>query len=452
MRPLSVITILVLLFSLQTQAQPKVLKKIKKELNATVNSKEFSTANIGFCLMDAQTGKVLVEYNSQKAFTTASAMKVVTTGAALALLGDTFKFKTELIYTGSITNGVLNGNIYICGNNDPTTGSDRWPGTHIDSITHYFTNAIIKLGITKITGAIVGYDNTNGDNILPDFTVGDLDTRYGVPPFGLNYKENFTEITDTTVIIDTLDPNIIRTLVSVERYSPYNESGEPNPQSPPYLFAYALTQKLQDNGITVSGNAREGYGMETNGDTITVWHSKPLLEIATETNQQSVNLFAESILRVIRSTPPAYLEYCIDDVTNFWKNEVGDLKGLRMTDGSGLSRSNLCTPLLFCKMLSAYTKRTNFDSFYSTFPVAGQSGTVKKFATGTKAEGNAHIKTGTMSRVKSYVGYVTGNDGKLYSFALMYNNFEADVKPAISAAKIIALLPQLKTGKFFKVN
>ena len=141
------------------------------------------------------------------------------------------------------------------------------------------------------------------------------------------------------------------------------------------------------------------------------------------------------------------LDTCLAIAQRFWKNEVGDLKGLRMTDGSGLSRSNLCSPALMTKMLSSYTNRPNFGSFYSTLAVAGKTGTVANFCKGTAADGNARIKSGSMSRVKCYAGYVTGKDGKLYAFTLMFNNFESTAAPTAAAQKIIPLIAGLKHGK-----
>lgn len=431
-------------FSIASGQNPAQVRKLKKELAKITGSKEFKTATIGFCLMDVETGKILVEENAEKSLIPASTMKLITTGAGLALLGDTFRFKTQLSYVGTIENKVLNGEIYIKGMNDPTTGSNRWPETNMDTITLFFTEAIKKLGINKINGRVVAYAD-NGDNIPPDYGVGDLGTKYGAPPYGLNFKENYTYTTDTTVIVDSLDPSITRYLVSGGGYTPYNENGIPSEENPPLLFAKALSQNLEDNGIEVTKEPHSGYMVD--GPILNTWYSKPLVEITTKTNQQSINLFAESILRVIPSTPPNYIQYCISSVTAFWKTEVGDIKGLRMTDGSGLSRSNLCTPLLFCKMLTSYTKRDNFNSFYSTIPIAGREGTVKNFAKGTAADGNAHIKSGSMSRVKCYAGYVTGKNGKLYAVSVMFNNFEPDVTVTAACANLIGKVAELKGGK-----
>lgn len=446
-RTLCIIALLIVL-NTTAQGQPKIVKKIKKEVENAQKSKDFANGFIGFCLMDAQSGKVIYENNAGKSFSTASAMKTVTVGAALALLGDTFRFKTELGYTGEIKNGVLDGDLYIIGGMDPTTGTDRWPETHIDSITTYFTNAVKALGIKKITGGVVAMPSyAINSNIPPAHEIGDLAQRYGAPPSGLNFKENyFIERFDTTIVPDTADPNIIREIILGSIYTAYDQEGISNPKKPAWFFADALTTTLKMQGINI---AIEPSSSESDNyyRLITTYYSPSLQEIATQTQQQSINLYAECILRAVTLNRWSTIDTSMATVQRFWKNEKLDLTGLRMTDGSGLSRSNLCTPKLFCQMLSAYTKRPNFESFYNTFAVAGQNGTVSTFAKGTKADGNARIKSGSMSRVKSYIGYVTGPNGGLYTFAIMFNNFSPDASPTAVASKIVPLIAQLKYGK-----
>ncbi len=453
-RTLSIFALLIVLNTI-AHAQPKIVKKIKKEVENAQKSKDFANGFIGFCLMDAQSGKVIYESNGGKSFVTASAMKTVTVGAALALLGDTFRFKTELWYRGEIKNGILNGNIFIKGGMDPTTGSDRWAQTNMDSISAFFINALKKLGIRQVNGNIFATQSwLLRDNIPPGYDVGDLPYRYGAPPYKLNYRENYFEIGyDTLLTPDLYNPNILHDTVVTKFYSPYKGPGIPNTTKPEDLFIEKLQENMQKAGITV---LHEKYDDDDNGDgiyrTIITYYSPSLEEIATQTQQQSINLYAECILRAVALNRWSTIDTSAAVVQRFWKNEKLDLTGLRMTDGSGLSRSNLCTPKLFCQMLSAYTKRPNFNSFYNTFAVAGQSGTVSNFAKGTKAEGNARIKTGTMSRVKSYIGYVTGPNGGLYTFAIMFNNFSPDASPAAVASKIVPLIAQMKQAKVFKVK
>jgi D-alanyl-D-alanine carboxypeptidase/D-alanyl-D-alanine-endopeptidase (penicillin-binding protein 4) len=446
-RQLPLLLLLLLGYGIANGQNAMQVRKLKKELAKISGSKEFKTATIGFCLMDVETGKILVEENAEKSLIPASTMKLITTGAGLALLGDTFRFKTELGYTGSISKDVLKGDIVITGYFDPTFGSSRWEETKPDKIFNTFNSTINAYGIKEIHGRVYAESNDLFGKYIPgDFNISDVFERYGVPPYQLNFRENYWETTDTIRVNDIIDSNITRVLV-VGNYAPYNSDGVSNTNTPPALFAdvYSLaigTDNHDYNPIIKSTSI-------ANKVNITTYYSPVLSDITTKTNAQSINLYAECILRGIgiQKYGPSTLDTSIAAVKSFWKNEVGDLQGLRMTDGSGLSRSNLCTPQLFCKMLTAYTKRDNFASFYSTLPVAGKDGTVKNFAKGTAADGNAHIKSGSMSRVKCYAGYVTGKNGKLYAVSIMLNNFEPDATVTAACTTLIGKVAELKGGK-----
>src|ERR1700722_19033390 len=84
---------------------------------------------------------------------------------------------------------------------------------------------------------------------------------------------------------------------------------------------------------------------------------------------------------------------------------------------------NSITTHQLVQMLSEYAKDSAvFPTFYRSLPVAGESGTIRKLADGTEADGNLHAKSGTMSRIKSYAGYVKTRSGKMLCFAMIGNN------------------------------
>jgi D-alanyl-D-alanine carboxypeptidase/D-alanyl-D-alanine-endopeptidase (penicillin-binding protein 4) len=158
---------------------------------------------------------------------------------------------------------------------------------------------------------------------------------------------------------------------------------------------------------------------------ITSNSSPSLSELVYHTNQVSQNFYAESILRAIAWKENGYgsTTAAVSIVYNFWKNHGVDLRGICMVDGCGLSRLDAVTTHQLVEMLRVYAKDSAvFPSFYRSLPVAGESGTIRKLADGTEAEGNLHAKSGTMSRVKSYAGYVKTRSGKLLCFAMVGNN------------------------------
>lgn len=470
------LTLLLLCCSMAYSQNAGQVRKLKTELGKITGSKEFKTATIGFCVMDVETGKVLVETNSEKSLIPASTMKLITTGAGLALLGDTFRFKTELEYMGDIKNGELHGRLLFSGNGDPTIGSKRWNSTNIDTIFSKLYAPLKSLGIKKFRGDVITYNPYYLDNNTPpDYNVGDVKYQYGAAPSSINIFDNVVnENTEYAISPSLLDPNQGKYYFFIEDYKDdkliqennkypfnlidslaqieYKENVFDRPDdvfSTENIFRMYAQSALANSNILFTNEYPDNTPFEKDKNNILSYYSPALFDITTKTNHSSINLYAECILRAIgiQKYGPSSLDSSIAVTKRFWKNEVGDLQGLRMTDGSGLSRSNLCTPLLFCKMLMAYTKRDNFNSFYSTIPIAGREGTVKNFAVGTAAENNARLKSGSMSRVKCYAGYVKGKNGKLYAVSIMFNNFEPDATVTAACAKLIGKVAELKGGK-----
>ena len=134
------------------------LKKMKLAIDSIVNADEIIAGSFAFSLVTADSNIVLAEYNSGHSLVPASVQKIVTTGVALAKLGNNFHFTTTLQYDGKIdpATHTLNGNIYIRGGGDPSLGSDEFEGTKIDNLMETWIKAIRKMGIDSITGSIIG--------------------------------------------------------------------------------------------------------------------------------------------------------------------------------------------------------------------------------------------------------------------------------------------------------
>ena len=109
--------------------------------------------------------------------------------------------------------------------------------------------------------------------------------------------------------------------------------------------------------------------------------------------------------------------------TLFWKEKELDTDGFYVNDGSGLSRFNGVTAKQLVGILKYMNESKNKDLFLRTLPIAGKSGTMRNFAKGTVAHGKVRAKSGTMTRVKSYAGYVTTKNKRNIAFAIIANNY-----------------------------
>ena len=105
-------------------------------LNAMMNDPVLRNADWGFVVYDPKTKKVISSYNETSSFIPASTTKLLTTETALSLLGEKFKWITQLEYSGTIDHdGVLNGNIYVVGSGDPSLGTGK-AGAVLSSLWH----------------------------------------------------------------------------------------------------------------------------------------------------------------------------------------------------------------------------------------------------------------------------------------------------------------------------
>jgi D-alanyl-D-alanine carboxypeptidase/D-alanyl-D-alanine-endopeptidase (penicillin-binding protein 4) len=429
------------------------------------NAPQLFGGSWSFYLTDTDSGKPIVAINIDHGMEPASVMKVITTGTALSLLGPGFRFPTLLQYDGTIdaATKTLNGNIYIHGGGDPALGSPTF-GSSVDAVVNGWAQAIKKLGVDSIAGCIIGdAESYERDPVPGGWTWTDMQSDYGNGPCGLNIRENLYDMLitpsgqGTSIRISPQIPGMKlynqvihnpaigksyafvmgapfqfeRTAVG-EVAAPLEEHGAiPDPA----LFcAQTLKSQLKEYGVVTRDSATTMRLVRLNHfkpeakegrKLITSDYSPSLSELVYHTNQVSQNFYAESILRAIAWKTNGYgsTTAAVSIVYNFWKNHGVDLRGICMVDGCGLSRLDAVTTHQLVEMLRVYAKDSSvFPSFYRSLPVAGESGTIRKLADGTEAEGNLHAKSGTMSRVKSYAGYVKTRSGKLLCFAMVGNN------------------------------
>ncbi len=111
-----------------------------------------------------------------------------------------------------------------------------------------------------------------------------------------------------------------------------------------------------------------------------------------------------------------------------------DPAGVRLMDGSGLARADKLTATALTQVLVHARTQPWFASYYRALPVAGESdrmvgGALRYRMANTRAEGNAHAKTGWMQGVTSLAGYVRDRDGRLYAFAMIGNYTRVSPRP-----------------------
>ena len=429
----------------------------------------FNNAIIGIMAVNKD-GKVIAEWNSNLPMLTASTMKTITTGVGLNLLGPDFKFSTKVAYSGEISDeGILTGDIYIIGGGDPTLGSSDEVAFDIDSIFGVWKAGLEKAGIKEVRGNIVADDSYFTRELIPDsWRWGNRGADNGGGTSGLCFHENTQEFMLTpgaeasdSVKIDIIYPiipgqeviNNLKTgeagtgdrswyyLDDITRTAQYAGSiaadkgpvKSVNSSRFPHLScAWHFGEFLSENGIKTDGavmdinDAPKGVERRVVAET----YSPELIKIINVTNRISNNLFAETILKTIGKVATGVGSYDSARValSRELKKMGVDTYGFTQSDGSGLSRENYVSPKFFCNYYTAMQENDNFALFFGSLPVPGKEGTLKSVLKNEpdSVKGKIHAKSGSLSSVRCYAGYVEGGEKNgLIKFAILTNNYAA---------------------------
>lgn len=425
-------------------------------------------------VLNTRNDSVLAEYNSNISLTPASTLKILTTAAGISILGAGFRYETRLEYDGILDsiNGILHGNLFIKGSGDPTLQSTAFSKKSDSTfILQKWAVAIAAKGIKKIEGGVIGDASIfEYDAISPNWLWGDIGNYYGAGASGLNFRDNKLTVTyksgrkkgDTTSIIK-ITPHIkglqLINLVQTGNHSdssciygaPYDNlrvaKGEipANRKSfeiagsipdPALLCAQSLDSCLRQEGVMITEKSTTTRLLSKKSELNNIskrielyTHSSITLDsIINHTNIRSDNLYAEAILKTISSNKAKIgsADTGIEIVSDFWKSKGINLsKGFFMSDGCGLSRLNAITTKQLTEILYIISKDSIlFKKFYPSLPIAGKSGSIAKVGKKTFAENNLHAKSGYMTRVRSYAGYVTTIKGDLLCFSIIVNNYD----------------------------
>ena len=431
-----------------------------------VNNPLLENANISLLVKDLSTNKTLFQYRPNNSTIPASTMKLVTTAAALEILGPKFCFQTKLEIDGKINSeGVLNGNLYIRGGGDPTLGSEHLGDK--DFLLKW-VEEVKKAGIKQINGHIIA-DGTIYDDlgVNPKWTWEDIGNYYAAGAYGISYMDNTYQLvlrsgengttpeilriipeipamtfenylTSTSITYDSAffygaPHSYLRSIhgeIPANRFEYIIKGDIPNPG---LLLAENFQDKLNESGITISKLPSDIVTNESERRVILVQESPPLSEIIKETNVHSNNGYAEQIFRylALSKNKIGTSNGSVQVIRSFWKSKGLPVEQLFMYDGCGLSPVDAVSSQFLVDLLSyMQTISPNREAFINSLPVAGKSGTLTNFLEKTELQGKVHAKSGTISRVKCYAGYIDLKK-KNYVFAIMVNNPNGTSKAVI---------------------
>jgi len=396
--------------------------------DAWVARPEFKSALVGLVLLDADGEVVFSSPLGETALCPASTLKTLTTGAALGEFGPEFRFETRLVHRPD-------GNLALVGSGDPALSLADLERLTADAV---------KAGLKDVTGDLVADVSVfTAPPVNDHWNWGDIGNAYGAGAFGLNVEHNRMSarfqpgaktgdpakfIEGFPVSADTRWENDVTTgpagsgdgvaiysspggrVISMHGTVPQGPAfsvGGAIPD-PPAVAVEALRSALEQAGVKFSGKAVPRKGEAT---VLATHRSAPLPEIIDHLHKVSDNLEAQCLFltlgnRAGKNSSTAVREY--------WEKAGVAFEGLRLIDGSGLARANMIRPLDLARVNLAARSGPHGDLYFQSL--------------NPSLAGNVRAKLGSMSGVKTDVGFLRLKNGKELTFALMANGLD----PALS--------------------
>ena len=440
-----------------------VTQKLQKAFQQFESDSQLKHAISSLYVIDAATGQVVFDKNSQVGLAGASTQKIITAATAFELLGKDYRYKTLFSYGGR--------ELCVLANGDPTFGSWRYQTTIDTIIFKAVVNAFKNRWGSGISSFII-YDNEPEKSIPSGWIYEDIGNYYGAAAKNLNWLENQYDIIflpgkkegDETEI-DTVStyhwkylinncktgkpgsgdnayvyfmPNQVESVVEgtvpsgVKKFTIAATDNWPN-----FRFSSSFTNFTKgkfyygDTDIVVSKSIRNGIGKIDSfliKNPFYTHYSPSLDSIIYWFLKKSINLYGEALIKTFAYEKQGFgsTDSGVAIVKKFWKEKGLDEDELNIYDGSGLSPLNRLTTHAQVEVLKYAKTKSWFPYFYDALPEYN----------GMK------MKSGTISDVKGFCGYQKSKDGKEYIFSFLINNYNG--KTSGVASKMYKVLDELK--------
>ncbi|PAV28835.1 D-alanyl-D-alanine carboxypeptidase/D-alanyl-D-alanine-endopeptidase [Virgibacillus profundi] len=430
---------------------------MKRQLDQFLkNETKLQGALIGISIRCAESGKILYEHMSQIRLHPASNMKLLTAAAALNVLGEDYRFSTELKTDGSMDEGILQGNLYLVGKGDPTL---------LPSDFEKFASKVREQGITEINGDIIGDDKWYDDiRLSADLNWSDEHYYYGSQISALTVSPN-EDFDSGSVIVEVApgavgEPPAVHVSPETDYILVFNEAISAEAAEEDELI---ITREHGGNIITVHGAI--GAGEAVRKEWISVWEPtgyaldlfqralkrqgiswtgtvktrKAPIEAELLFFQQSMTL-SKLLIPFMKLSNNGHGEVLIKEMGKIVHGEGSWEKGIEVLekemiklgmnqdtmvirDGSGISHGNLIPANEISTLLYAMQREGCFQAFLNSLPNAGKE---ERMVGGTLRERmnrlTVQAKTGTILGVSTLSGYAETKNGENLIFSIMINN------------------------------
>lgn len=356
------------------------------------------------CAAVSLDGRLVGAANPDSVVIPASNQKILVAAVALEVLGDTFRYTTDVIGPAPVS-GVVAGDVYLVGGGDPLLSGEWYPTSGLDRFQAFNTTSLDELartlaaaGVSQIQGAVRGDGSRYDDEFYaPGWGGGVAGLEAG--PY------------------DALLVNDSRVLGDDQRGSDPSEAA-----------AREFVRILSEQGISVSGGSGVGVA-PANLTRLASVESQPLPAVIAEMLTNSDNNTAELIVKEIglAASGVGTRQAGLDVISSTIATWGIDTSALQLGDGSGLSLDNRLT----CSLLLGVLQHAGFESAVGQgMAVAGTTGTLIDVFVDTPLAGRLHGKTGTLNNppfnedppaVKALAGYLPIDGGGAIEYVLILN-------------------------------
>lgn len=445
-------------------------EELGRDLQEIFDAYRWGDARWGALVTSLDTGDTIFAIAPEEPLAPASNIKLLTSAAALHVLGPDFRFRTWLLSEADIDEGVLLGDLVVYGTGDPGI-SDRFYHSK-DEVFHRLTDQLEAAGIHTVAGDLVA-DASYFDGPLRDegWDRRDLNEHFTAGISALSYNENVVSFRirpgdpGGAPLVETVPPH---SALSVENVAE-TVTGQARPRLailrddplepvrivgrirvgardvwrqmtvavPADFVAASLRATLEERGIVVQGETRSvvrrdfssvtmlsAPALNRRGPRILATHeSRPLIDYLQVVNKESHNLLAELIFRTMgrvvegEGTPDAAAL-----AVRRTLHAIGvDTASLVQRDGSGLSGRNRVPAGALVQTVAGMSEGPLWAEFWATLPRAGARYELGRMYR-TAAAGNLRAKTGTIRGVSALSGMVRSKDGERFAFSLIVND------------------------------
>ncbi len=437
-------------------------------VDAVLGRKPLETATVAVVVADAHSGELLLERAPDLPLIPASNMKLLTTAAAVTLLGADATFATRVLSSGPPgPDGVVGSDVVLLGDGDPCLRADVLAPDGIVDPAAFLAGLLHASGLRRVDGALVLDDGLlDREWVHPDWELEDLDYGFAAPVGALSIQRNCLELSvsgrsqgqrPSVALLTRAEGYRLRNETNWSTQAGIMEVGGRRPddggvvrvrgrvshgtpsstiqvavRDGALLFGRCLLWALDQQGVTVRGGLqREAGSAAALPDPHELLRFEtPLSRAVLLANKESDNSISDHLFKRLGALAEGEGSFRAGAraVRRFLTQQAGaDAAGLVLSDGSGLARSNRVTARALVQALVAMNRKPGHerDLFLRSLPVSGRDGTLRDRLTDPPHKGAVRAKTGYISGVSALSGYVTTTSGRLLAFSILINDIPA---------------------------